>query len=182
VFLLLLLPLLQQSFFEFPVWPHLQHFPLIANAANESSGPPTVVTAYLVIKALKKKFKPQDTKSNLEFIQALMRIKMNPKENPSRLFTQISTLQNRYGMYNTDEQHLIAVVTNVLPTEYKAIFAAERRQQAGVITFDDVEECLEDYYRQVYGSDPEDKKTVTTVGGRSLLEMWPEWTCEEGLP
>jgi hypothetical protein len=112
--------------------------------------------AYLVIKALKKKFKPQDATSNLEFTQALMRIKMQPKENPSTLFTQISALQNRYGVYNTDEQQLIAIVTNALPTEYKAIVAAERRQHAGVITFDDVEECLDDYYRQVYGSDPED--------------------------
>jgi hypothetical protein len=124
--------------------------------------------AYLVIKALKKKFKPQDATSNLEFTQALMRIKMQPKENPSTLFTQISALQNRYGVYNTDEQQLIAIVMNALPTEYKAIVAAERRQRSGVITFDDVEECLVDYYRQVYSSDSKDKKTVTSVGGPEL--------------
>jgi hypothetical protein len=70
----------------------------------------------------------------------LMRIKMNPKDNPAVLFTQISTLQNRFGVYNTEEQQLIAIVTNALPTEYKAVVATERRQQAGVIAFDDVEE------------------------------------------
>jgi hypothetical protein len=60
--------------------------------------------AHLVIKALLKKFKPQDAISNLEFTQALMRIKMNRKDNPAVLFTQISTLQNSFGVYNTEEQ------------------------------------------------------------------------------
>jgi hypothetical protein len=113
--------------------------------------------AHLVIKALLKKFKPQDATSNLEFTQALMRIKMNPKDNPAILFTQISTLQNRFGVYNTEEQQLLAIVRNALPTECKAVVAAERRQQAGVIAFDDVEECLEE---QVYGY--EAKKNVLT--------------------
>jgi hypothetical protein len=72
--------------------------------------------AYLVIKALMKKFKPQDATSNLEFTQALMRVKMSPKKNPATLFTQISTLQNRFGVYGTDEQQLIAIVANALPT------------------------------------------------------------------
>jgi hypothetical protein len=102
-----------------------------------------------------KKFKPQDATSNLEFTQALMRVKMSPKENPATLFTQISTLQNMFGVYDTDEQQLIA-----FPTEYKAVVATERRQHAGVITFDDLEDCLEEYYRQVYGN--EDRKNVST--------------------
>jgi hypothetical protein len=55
-----------------------------------------------------KKFEPQDATSNLEFMQALMHIKMNPKDNPDILFTQISTLQNRFGVYSTEEQQLIA--------------------------------------------------------------------------
>jgi hypothetical protein len=125
--------------------------------------------AYLVIKALLKKFKPQDATSNLEFTQALMRIKMNPKDNPAVLFTQISTLQNRYGVYNTEEQQLIAIVANALPTEYKAVVAAERRQQAGVISYDDLEDCLEDYYRQVYGFESEAKQTITTAAGTELV-------------
>jgi hypothetical protein len=61
--------------------------------------------ANLVVKAILRKFKPQDATRALEFTQALMRIKMNPKENPSTLFTQISTSQNRYGVYNTDENN-----------------------------------------------------------------------------
>jgi hypothetical protein len=71
-------------------------------------------------------------------------------------------------VYNTEEQQLIAIVTNALPTEYKAVVAAERRQQAGVVSFDDLEDCLEDYYRQVYGSESEERKTVTTAGGPEL--------------
>jgi hypothetical protein len=46
-------------------------------------------------------------------------------------------------LYSTEEQQLIAVVANALPTEYKAVVAAERRQQAGVVSFDDLEDCLE---------------------------------------
>jgi hypothetical protein len=71
-------------------------------------------------------------------------------------------------VYNTEEQQLIAIVANALPTEYKGVVAAERRQQAGVITFDDLEDCLEDYCRQVYGYDSNDKKTATTAGGPEL--------------
>jgi hypothetical protein len=85
-----------------------------------------------------KKFKPQDATSNLEFTQALMRIKMNPKETPATLFTQISTLQNRFG-----------VCCECSSNRTQVVVATARRQQAGVITFDDLEDCLEDYYRQV---------------------------------
>jgi hypothetical protein len=92
-----------------------------------------------------------DDASKLEFSQALMTIKMTSKESPATLFTQISTLQNLYGIYDTKEQQLLACIANALPREYKAILAAERRQNAGVITIDDAEDCLEEYYRQVYG-------------------------------
>jgi hypothetical protein len=108
-----------------------------------------------------------------------MRIKMNPKDNPAVLFTQISTLQNRFGVYNTEEQQLIAIVANALPIEYKAVVAAERRQQAGVISFDDLEDCLEDYYRQVYGY--EDKKKVLTedteLSFAALATKGKCWKC-----
>jgi hypothetical protein len=73
-----------------------------------------------------------------------MRVKMSPKENPATLFTQISRLQDRFGVYGTDEQQLIAIVANALPPEHKAVVATERRRHAGVITFDDLEDCLEE--------------------------------------
>jgi hypothetical protein len=63
-----------------------------------------------------------DDTSKLEFSQARMTIKMTSKESPATLFTQISTLQNRYGIYDTDEQ-LLACIANALPREYKAILA-----------------------------------------------------------
>jgi hypothetical protein len=83
--------------------------------------------------------------SKLELSQALMTIKMKSKESPATLFTQICTLQNRFGIYDTDEQHLLECFANALPTEYKAILAAERRQNGGVITMDDAEDCLEEF-------------------------------------
>jgi hypothetical protein len=68
---------------------------------------------------------------------------------------------------------------NALPGEYKAILAAERRQNAGVITIDDAEDCPEECYRQVYcetnnnkvanSSDPE--MTFTVVTGKKC------WSC-----
>jgi hypothetical protein len=70
-----------------------------------------------------KRFKPMDDTSKLEMSQALMMIKMGPKESPSTLFTQICTLQNRYGVYDTDEQQILACIANALPREYKAILA-----------------------------------------------------------
>ena len=93
--------------------------------------------AHLVIKALMKKFRPKDATSNLEFMRALMRIKMGARESPSVLFTQICTLQNRYGVYNRDEQQII---TEALPTEYKVVLASEKRINSGVLDLDDVED------------------------------------------
>jgi hypothetical protein len=79
--------------------------------------------------------------------------------------------------YDTDEQHFLACIANALPTEYKAILAAERRQNGGVITMDDAEDCLEEYFRQAYGdkdkataeTDPE--MTFTMVPGKKC------WSC-----
>jgi hypothetical protein len=48
------------------------------------------------------------------------------------------TLQNRFG-----------VCCECSSNRTKVVVATARRQQAGVITFDDLEDCLEDYYRQV---------------------------------
>jgi hypothetical protein len=89
--------------------------------------------------------------------QDMMMIKMGQTGSPSALFTQICTLQNRYGVYGTDEQQVLACIANALPREYKAILAAERRQSAGVITLDDAEDCLEEYYHQVY-DEPQERK------------------------
>jgi hypothetical protein len=154
--------------------PEAMKFIYKGNTADYPTG-----LAWKVRTSIFKRYKAMDDTSKLELSQALMTIKMTPKESPATLFTQISTLQNRYGIYDTDEQQLLACVANALPREYKAILAAERRQNAGVITIDDAEDCLEEYYRQVYGETNNSKvanssypeMTFTVVTGKKC------WSC-----
>jgi hypothetical protein len=116
-------------------------------------------------------------------MRALMRIKMGARESPSVLFTQICTLQNRFGVYDNDEKQIIAI-TVALPTEYKVVLASEKRVHGGVLDLYDVEQCLEDYYRQVYeGNDKnivhktEDKElTLSAVTTNNRMKCW---TCSK---
>jgi hypothetical protein len=87
--------------------------------------------AHLIIKALLRKFKPEDATSGLEFIEELNKIRMSPNEDPSTLFTQVGMLQNRYGIYNTQPDHLIAVVISALPIELKKVVATLKIVKSG---------------------------------------------------
>jgi hypothetical protein len=103
-----------------------------------------------IVKALLRRFLPRDSTSELEFSQAIMRLQMEPGEGPSVLFSQIADLSNRYGIHNHPEQQVIAVIMNALPMEYRAVLAAELRNRERALTLDEVEDCLENYQRQVH--------------------------------
>jgi hypothetical protein len=64
--------------------------------------------AWLIVKALHARFKPQYTISTYEFSKALWSIKMESKESPDVRFSRIASLKSYYGVLDFDEQQLIA--------------------------------------------------------------------------
>jgi hypothetical protein len=86
----------------------------------------------------------------LEFSQALMRLQLKQREDPSSLFTQIADLSNRYGVHDFPEQQVIAVIMNAVPPEYRAVIANELRTKQEALTLDEVEDALESYQRHVH--------------------------------
>jgi hypothetical protein len=127
--------------------------------------------AHLIVKALLRRFRPRDATSELEFSQALMRLQLGQGEHPSTLFTQIADLSNRYGIHNHPEQQVIAVIMNAVPPEYRAVIAAELRSKGRALTLDEVEDCLEDYQRQVHPHDDETKNKKTATRGNSEITL-----------
>jgi hypothetical protein len=73
--------------------------------------------AFMVMNALKKKYKPQDTITKVELRQELMRIKMNGKEDPSILFEQLAKVKARCASAKLDEKEMIVVVIEKAPQE-----------------------------------------------------------------
>jgi hypothetical protein len=137
--------------------------------------------AWLIVKALHARFKPQDAISTYEFSRALWSIKMQPKDSPDVMFSRIASLKSYYGVHDYDEQQLIAVVSNAVPTEYKVIIAVEERRHRKPLTFDQVETCLMSYWRRVYGEfGPQDHKKnsqVTFSAVASTPKTNPRFRC-----
>ena len=85
--------------------------------------------AYLVVRQLLDKYKPQNTISRMELRHQLNQITMKPNKDPKRLFEKIRTIKNIYNGLNCkiDEEDLIALVLNVAPEKYKAVLTNEQR-------------------------------------------------------
>jgi hypothetical protein len=77
--------------------------------------------AYLVVKALKKKYMPEDTISKVELRTMMNNIKMKKNAYPVELFNQILAVKVRYEMPGNaiDENEFTAIVISVAPQTYQ---------------------------------------------------------------
>ena len=66
--------------------------------------------AYLVMEALNKKYRPQDTITRVELRQKLNKVAMKKNQDPATLFEQVSSIENQYNApgVKIDEGDLIA--------------------------------------------------------------------------
>jgi hypothetical protein len=64
---------------------------------------------------------------------------------PDMLLSRIASLESYYVVLKYGEQHLIAVVSNAVPTEIKAIITVEERRHKKVLPFAQVETCFTAY-------------------------------------
>jgi hypothetical protein len=118
--------------------------------------------AHLVVAAMFKKYRPQDTITRVELRQVLNNIKMKKGKDPATLFEQICSIENKYNTATKkiDEDDLIAVVLDAAPSEYQALLTSEQRRLGTSLKIDDLEAVMGQYWRQTHS--PIDK------GGKEL--------------
>jgi Zinc knuckle len=103
---------------------------------------------------------PDDQLSKVEARKALSKVSMKPKEDPTVLIERLRMIEASYmesTMVIIDEAHMIAVVMDKTPAEYKSIIITEMKREGGG-TLDDLEELLHQQWRALYGT--KDDKAV----------------------
>ena len=107
--------------------------------------------AHLVVAALMKKYRPQDTITRVELRQRLNRVSMKKGQDPATLFEQLSSIENQYTApgKKIDEGDLIAVIFDAAPAEYHSVLTAEQRLKGDALTLSDLETAMNQHWRQV---------------------------------
>jgi hypothetical protein len=113
--------------------------------------------ASLVTDALKAKYMPQESVTQVELRQMLNKVSMKPNSNLAVIFEQISTIKNRYyaGTQTIDSEDLIADVLDAATKEYSSILQCEQRIRGTGLTAKHLKETMKEYWRQIKGSKPE---------------------------
>jgi hypothetical protein len=119
--------------------------------------------AHLVVLALFKKCRPQDTIARVELRKVLNAIKMKKGKDPATLFEQMCSIENKCNTTTKkiDADNLIAAVLDAAPTEYRALLTSEQRRLGANLTIEDLEAVMGQCWRQVHQS-PNNK------GGKDL--------------
>jgi hypothetical protein len=102
--------------------------------------------ANMIVKALMKKYSPQDLISRIEMKDELEKVSMKKNEDPSTLFNQIQALEIEFKKEVSLEDKL-ALILNKCPREYVGVISAERRTKGLQLDIDDVEEAMHEYWR-----------------------------------
>jgi hypothetical protein len=127
--------------------------------------------AHLVVEALFKKYKPQDTVTRVEVRQMLNRVSMKRNDDPAVLFESLSKIENKYNTATRklDEEDLIAVVLDKAPREYQAVLTSEQRFKGDKLTLADLNSAMNQHWRQIKGSgtseDDGTEVTLSAFGG-----------------
>ena len=105
--------------------------------------------ADLVVKALLHKFQPNDVASRMELRQKLNGLKLAKGENPANLFDQIDKIKNQFYHVASDvsDIELIAIITNVVSSEYKLVMTGERRLRGNDLTLEHLADALNEHWR-----------------------------------
>ena len=92
--------------------------------AEDNTWPNGVV--YKVVRALNLKYKPTDIMSKTEMRMAISEIKMKNNEDPTTLFTQMSTIEVKYCQTISVKEKL-AIIMQHIPKDYKSLVTAAIR-------------------------------------------------------
>ena len=101
--------------------------------------------AHLITKALFAKDKPEDIMSKVEMKLAINGIKMKANDDPTTLFTQITTIEVQYKTTLAMDEKL-AIILSVCPKEYKPVITAEQRAKGDALTEANLEEAITQHF------------------------------------
>ena len=94
-----------------------------------------------VTKALFKKFKPKDVMSKVEMRTEILQLQMKEDEDPSNLFTAMTSIEVRYNKPMDTEEKLL-VLLKVCPAKYKTVIRSEQHSKGTALTINDLEEAM----------------------------------------
>jgi hypothetical protein len=102
------------------------------------------------VSGLNKKYNSQDTISRVELRQRLSAIRMKKNEDPTTLFEQISSTENKFNtsMRHIEEEDLIAVILDAAPQEYQSLLTTEQHIKGASITLSNLEVVMGQYWSQ----------------------------------
>lgn len=108
--------------------------------------------AYLVVKALFKKYRPDDLMAEVELEAMLSEVGMSGKTDPSVMFEQIENIRNRFRKTSVSisEARLMAAVIAGVPMEYRSVISSTQQVMKGKLTMESLEEALCDHWRVSY--------------------------------
>ena len=101
--------------------------------------------AQTIVKALIAKYKPTDIMSKAEMKQAMRKVTMKSNEDPVTLFTQLSSIEQRFKK-TIDLDDKLAVILEVCPKEYKSVLTTEQRYKGAALTIENLEEVMTSHF------------------------------------
>ena len=106
--------------------------------------------AHLVVKELQEKCKPEDMITLVELRQMLSNVKMQPKQDPSTLFEQLSAIENKYNTATRtlSEEDKMATVLGAAPAACHSILTIETRTKGTTCTTKHLQDAMKQLWRQ----------------------------------
>jgi hypothetical protein len=106
--------------------------------------------AYLVVRELNKKYKPQDILSWVKMRQRLNQVQMKKGSDPAVLFETLTAIEDQYdGVGMIDESDLIAIVLDVATDDKQAVLTADQSSKGEDLTLNDLEMVMKQHYWQL---------------------------------
>ena len=107
--------------------------------------------AYLIVKAMMKKYCPNDTMSRVEQRQKLNQVSMKKGSDPTILFEKLAAIEDQYGDMEggVSKMDLIAIVLDAATDEYQSALTAEQSARGADLTLLDLELVMNKYYQQM---------------------------------
>ena len=104
--------------------------------------------AYLIVRMLMKKYRPNDIMSKVEMRQQLNKVVMKKGSDPANLFEHLAAIEDKYGK-SIDEADLIAIVLDAATDEYQSVLTSEERAKGSDLTLLDLEVVMNQHYRKM---------------------------------
>ena len=105
-----------------------------------------------MVKALFKKYHPDDLMAEVELEAMLSEVGMSGKTDPSVMFEQIENIRNRFRKTSVSisEARLMAAVILGVPMEYRSVISSTQQVMKGKLTMESLEEAMCDHWRVSY--------------------------------